>query len=176
MNSLKERRMIRARQIPLFVLPACIALLGCASDGGQIDAQVEYRVEVPEAVASSLDYPVLLTLSLGPKGREENLGGLSNQHAVVLCRSLEPFVYQKFVDLLANCGRSDFYARATLRGIQLNDPDACDDADMDGVLTLSYTEYQKNDQLIADDSMLAFDERDCGPQNANVDLKLQNLD
>lgn len=160
-------------------VPGCLLIamvsVGCSGDGSEIEAYVQYRVKFPEDVADTLELPAVLTLSLGHEGKEEALSSGSEQRTVVLCRPLEPFVYHGSVNLRATCRRGDFYARASVREIQLKDPDVCDEADTDGVLILSHEEYFENAQIFADDSTLAFDDRDCGLQNAEVELSLQKL-
>jgi hypothetical protein len=152
-------------------------LLGCSGDNGQIDATARYRVEFPEAVADAVEFPLLLTISLGPQGREEDDSSQSAQRRVVLCAPLDPFVVNDSLRLIsANCRRGDFYARATVREIQLEDPKACDEADTDGLLYLSEAEYQRNNLIFAEASTFAFSETDCGPQNGSFDLKLKRLE
>jgi len=153
------------------------SLLGCSGDNGQINAYASYRVEFPEAVASAVEFPLLLTISLGPQGREENLGTQSDRQEIVLCQPLDPFVVHDSLNLrAANCRRGDFYARATVREIEFVDPKACDHADTDGLLYLSEEEYERNVQIFAEASTFAFSEKDCGPQNASFDLKLKRLE
>src|SRR5690606_19574635 len=76
----------KSLELPLFCAATILAgsLLGCSGDNGQIDANASVRVEFPEAVASAVEFPILLTISLGPEGREENRGSQSAQRAVVL--------------------------------------------------------------------------------------------
>lgn len=168
----------RAVDLLLFCIALLLAgsLLGCSGDNGQIDANARFRVEFPEAVASSVEFPLLLTISLGPEGREENQGSQSAQRAVVLCQPLDPFVFRDSVRLMgANCGQEDVYARATLREIELEDSRACDDADKDGILIPSAADYERG-AIAAEASTFAFSEKDCGPQNASFDLKLKKLE
>lgn len=168
----------KSLELPLFCAATILAgsLLGCSGDNGQIDANASVRVEFPKAVASAVEFPILLTISLGPEGREENRGSQSAQRAVVLCQPLDPFVFRDSVRLMAaNCRQEDIYARATLREIELEDPRACDDADKYGILILGEAKYERG-AIAAEASTFAFSEKDCGPQNASFDLKLKNVE
>src|SRR5690606_36034427 len=135
----------------LLLWPLALVAAGCNDHGGNINAIADLRVEVPDSIAADLEYPVLVTLSMGYEGRgiaadleypvlvtlsmgyegrEENTTTNANQTVLVFCHAPdEPFVYRDSVQLRTACKREDFYVRATLRSVELSDEDACDDAD-----------------------------------------------
>lgn len=156
---------------------ALVAASGCNDHGGNINAIADLRVEVPDSIATDLEYPVLVTLSIGYEGREERTTTNAEQTVLVFCHAPdEPFVYRDSVQLRTACKREDFYVRATLRSVELSDENACDDADADGVLFLDDSEMDPGNRIIAETRMVAWTEKECGDQYESFDLVVEELD
>jgi hypothetical protein len=158
------------------LLGCALSNSGCGGDGGQIHATANIRFEVPDEVTADAEYPLLVTLSAGWEGKEENNSSESTQKTLIFCEPLDPFVYHDSISLDADCKREDFYVRVTLRRVTLNDPSDCDQADSDGVLFLPEADYTADNRVLAEDGMLAWDKKDCGNQYSEFDLELVPLD
>jgi hypothetical protein len=116
---------------------------------------------------------VVVTLSIGPQGREEDNSTLATQTSLVFCRELDPFVYRDSLRLRANCKLEDFYVRAALRSVTLDDEAACERADRDGILLVDPSEMQPGNRVIADASSAAWKMGDCGSQYESFDLVVE---
>jgi hypothetical protein len=113
---------------------------------------------------------------MGHQGREEVLGSSSAQLEVVLCDGFTASSYRERLYLSANCKRDDFYVRATLRRVTLDDADACEDADEDGLLLLPSSQLEAGNRVLAEASEFAWSEKDCGNQFKSFDLVLESID
>ncbi len=138
-----------------------------------IDATAEFGVTVEPALLMDVGYPVMMTLSLGPEGKEEAHSSTSAQDRVVFCSEDSKTRYLGTVELNAACKRDPFFARVTLRHVTLDDPEACEIAGSDGILPVRPGEFDE-DEIEFSVRKPAWDSWDCGDQFQRFDLEIQS--